>query len=143
MTGRSPAQPTIAAIDQSASPAAASISAVFARRGSAAGAGKALREIREARFVGDDGELRTRATGDLCQSLHVGRGRHSDDLEPVGWRSMRSSVDVPIEPVAPRMAILRRHVSPNSCASGREHSHGDQPVETVEHAAVARAARCR
>ena len=124
--------------DQSASPAAASTSASSpaaarhrCRRGARASRGKPASSA----MTASSAPVR-RAMA--ASAVDVGRGGHRDDLEPSGERSTRSSVDVPTEPVAPRIAILRRHVSPDSCASAVSDSHRHQPVEPVEHAAVAR-----
>ena len=144
ITGSSPAQPTIAAMTQSASPAAASSSAsrpAAARQPLPASACSSSRQLR---FVGDD-----RQPGAWSDARLGQRRRHCSPPSVRRPRTARASArrgrGSTCRPSRSRRG-WRACASPQPPAdldqSGQRRHH-DQPVEPVEHAAVARAARCR
>ena len=139
MTGRSPAQPTIAAIDQIGLARRGLDQASLARRRAATSAGERVREARASGFVGDHRQLRRQSAGQFRQAP-----RRSSPRSP---RRPRTDPAIALDQVERRLADragraedcdLARHVSPSQLRRGGKHSNRHQPVEPVEHAAVAR-----
>ena len=105
----------------------------------------ALAQRRQAALVGDHRELRAGADRGGGEPVDVAIGGERDDCGTrSGSRSIRSSVDVPTDPVAPRM-VTRLHRQEqrqhHDQRRGRRDRH--QPVEPVEHAAMAGQQRAR
>ncbi len=107
MTGSSPAQPTIAAMTTSASAAAASTRAArpaSARHWVPASRSRSSASRLSSAMTATCAPVRramTASSSTLRDAVTVVTANRSGD------RSTRSSVDLPIEPVAPRRAILR------------------------------------
>ena len=107
MVGRSPAQPTIAAITSSASPAAASASACSpASARQPLPASNCFNSSRRLCSATTASFARVRRAMSASAWTFVAAVTATTSKRS-GERSTRSSVDRPIEPVAPRMAILR------------------------------------
>src|SRR5690606_31155379 len=139
MVGAKPAQPTIAETVTSAPRAAASTSAAAPPAAStplpASASRKAGRQDSSATTASSAPNSRASAASSAAWQLAVSATtRHSARA-----RRTRSSVEAPIEPVAPRIVIeriaLRRH--PRSDEPGDQHD-GDQAVDAIEHATVTR-----
>ena len=143
IVGSSPAQPTIAAIVQSAPIAAASTQRLRAGRCLDAGAGQRVSQRGKAAFVGrPPRSLALVRIAAAASSVDVAiGGQRQRPAKRSGSRSTRSSVELPTEPVAPRM-VTRLHPISRYSSAAHDQQRGDrrdrhQPVEPVEHAAMA------
>ena len=106
--GDRPAAPTMPATTTSTGRAAASSTAAAPAAASMPLPGERVLEDVVAGPVGDHGDLRPDLPRDAGEAFGVAERRHRLDLEVLGMFGDTASVLVPIEPVAPRMEILRR-----------------------------------
>ena len=125
---RSPAQPTIAAIVQSAPRAAASTTASAPRRRLDAAAGERLAQRGSRARIGDHRAARRACAARPRRARATSRCAVSaSTAKRSGSRSIRSSVEVPTDPVAPRM-VTRRGSSAASRSADQQRRRAPPPA---------------